>query len=174
DDLFVLSICQNHRLERFGYVLERLDIATGHVIWQNFNTYFNGGVQDFYKELYLRPDGNLEMIGVKRHGPYTEMFPGAWDLGARPSNYIRKVFDYNTGELLEAVAGQESFHTFLPHSPVFYPVVFDTSYLAINVSGAYLEDSTLTLGYLFNLLDKHHSLDSNITASSVLYETADT
>lgn len=170
NDLLISSFCINHKGEWYGYILEKLDIKTGTLKWQNYNTFYNNGIQDFYKNLYLRPDGNLEMIGIKHQGPYLDTLFAYWNNGGGYSNYVRKVFSYETGELLETLSSQDSITGIVPNFLTFYPIKFDSSYLALRQNLKEYGDS-LVYGYHFFELDSNHNLRDPLPLTSILYET---
>ncbi len=133
-DLVLLNYCVNYNGEIFGYILEQLDIQSGEIKWQNYSTFYNNGFQDVYKEVYLRPDGNLETVGMKRHGPYVDTLFGNWSFGNGKSNYVRKIFDYNTGELTIALIGKDSLSGIIPQDLNFFPLTIDSAYLNLQLS----------------------------------------
>jgi hypothetical protein len=173
DDLFLTSFCQNYNAEIYGYVFEKINIKTGEIKWQSYNTYYNNGLQDFYKNLYMRPDGNLEMIGIKRHGPYLDSIPLFWNVGGGKSNFIRKIFDYNNGNLLQSVIGQDSIGNIVPQYLNFYPIKFDNTYLAIKLIGE-VDNGIITYNYKFYEINNSQSLVDTLPIASILYETNDT
>ncbi len=172
NDLFLTSFCQNFNGEIYGYVFEKLDANSGQTLWQSFNTYYNNGLQDFYKNLYLRSDGKLEMIGIKHHGPYIDSIPAFWNTGGGKSNYIRKIFDYVNGNLLETIVGEDSISNIVPQYMNFYPVIFDSSYLAINLTGE-SSNGQITYGYKFYGLNSQNTLIDTLPIANILYETND-
>lgn len=172
-DLIISSYCINHRAELYGYVLEQIDINSGTVKWQNYSTYYNGGFQDHYKNMYLRDDGNLEMIGIKRHGEYLDTLFSYWNTGGGQSNYVRKVFEYNTGELINTVEGKDSIRNIAPSYQVFYPIKHDSAYVVLHQTGKELA-GTIKYGYDFYILNAEHNLTDTLPVASVLYETNDT
>lgn len=173
NDLIISSYCTNHRGELYGYILEQIDVVSGFVKWQNFSTYYNNGIQDHYKNLYLRPDGNLEMIGIKRQGEYLDTLYFYWNTGGGKSNYVRKVFDYNTGDLLQTIEGQDSVSYIIPSYQVFYPIKLDSAYLLLHQTGKEV-GVTIKYGYDFYTLDSDQELTDTMPITSVLYETNDT
>ncbi|MGB4849546.1 MAG: hypothetical protein WBP41_16605, partial [Saprospiraceae bacterium] len=172
DDLVLYSHCFNFNAEVYGYILEKLDIKTGQIKWQSYNTYYNGGLQDYYKNLWLRPDGRLEMEGIKRHGPYVDPTLGFWNVGGGKSNFVRKVFDYDTGDLVQTNIGLDSIGNIVPQYFNFYPVQFDSTYLALNLTGEEVND-TILYGYDFYRLDHQNNLTDTLPISTILYETND-
>lgn len=172
NDLVISSFCTNHRGELYGYILEQIDIFSGNVKWQNYSTYYNNGIQDHYKNMYLRPDGNLEMIGIKRHGEYPDTLLFYWNTGGGKSNYIRKVFDYNTGDLIQIIEGHDSIGGIIPSYQVFYPINLDSAYLLLHQTGKEIS-GTIEYGYDFYTLNAEEDLTDTLPIVSVLYETND-
>ncbi len=172
NDLIISSYCLNHRAEFYGYILEQIDINSGQVRWQNYSTYYNNGFQDHYKNMYLRDDGNLEMIGIKRHGEYLDTLFSYWNIGGGQSNYVRKVFDYNTGDLINTVEGKDSIRNIAPSYQVFYPIKIDSAYLVLHQTGKEV-DGTIRYGYDFYTLNEYHNLTDTLPISTVFFETTD-
>lgn len=168
-DLMILSFCVNYNGEIYGYILEQLDIITGETKWQNYSTFYNDGLQDVYQELYMRPDGQLEAIGMKRHGPYIDTIFGGWSFGYGKSNYVRKIFDYATGELTDTFIGKDSLTGILPQDLTFLPLKIDSSYLNIQFRLAE-EDSTYMLFTDFYQLDKQLNIVPLIPIGSIPYD----
>lgn len=155
-DLVILSNCVNYNGEIYGYILEQLDILTGDTKWQNYSTFYNDGLQDVYREIYMRPDGQLEAIGMKRNGPYVDTLFGGWSFGYGSSNYVRKIFDYTTGELTDIFIGRDSLTGLIPQDHIFLPLKFDSSYLNIR-NRLVEEDSMFMVVADFYQLDKQLS-----------------
>ncbi len=172
NDLMISSYCTNHRGELYGYILEQLDITTGDIKWQSYSTYYNNGLQDHYKNLYLRPDGNLEMIGIKRHGPYPDSLFFYWNTGGGKSDYVRKIFDYQSGDLKQTIIGRDSVDEIIPSYLTFYSVKFDSSYLVLD---QLLKGDIGTFSYAcdFYLLNSEQDLVDTIPISTIPYETSD-
>lgn len=172
NDLFISSYCLNYNGEIYGYILEKVDIQNGEIKWQSYNTYYNNGLQDYYKNLYLLPNGDLEMIGIKRHGPYLDSLFAFWNTGGGKSNFIRKDFDYNSGNLLQSYIGKDSIGHIAPTYLNFYPIKFDSTYLAVNLNGGE-ENGVLKYGYDFFKLNYLNDLENTLPISTILYETSD-
>jgi len=174
NDLIISSFEINYNAEYYGYILEQLDIHTGEIKWQNYSTYYNNGDQDYYKNLYLRPDGLLEMIGVKRQGPYSPTNFSIWNVGGATSSYVRKIFNYQTGELTKTVIGQDSFVGIIPHYLNFLPLQFDSLYLALQHSVTYNdENEPETYGLDFFTLNEFHNLSDTLPIRRIIYEPLD-
>lgn len=63
--MFILSPCQEKQtLNDRGFVLDKIDINTGTKIWSHYNTPYNNGDYDFYHEINLTKNGNIELFGV--------------------------------------------------------------------------------------------------------------
>lgn len=172
NDLMISNYCTNHRGELYGYILEQLDIESGEVKWQNFSTYYNDGMQDYYKNLNLRDDGNLEMVGIKRYGEYPDTLLFYWNNGGGSSNYIRKVFNYGNGDLVRIVEGHDVIQNIAPSYQEFYPIKQDSAYLVLQQTGKEM-DGTIKYGYDFYILNGDHNLMDSMPVASILYETDD-
>lgn len=93
------------------------------------------------------------MVGVKRHGlPSTDSIPFFWNLGGGQSNFIRKIYDYNTGNLLQTIYSKDSIANIIPRYLNFHPLNPDSSYLFAHQTGNELE-GTFIWGYNFLQLD---------------------
>jgi len=172
DDLFLSNYCTNHRAEFYGYILERLNIRTGEILWQNYSTYYNGGLQDHYKNLFVRPDGGLEMAGIKRHGPYLNTGFAYWNTGGGKSNFVRKVFDYESGELEQTIIGQDSIDFIIPSYLNHYAVEVDSMYFVAELTGKQ-SNGSIGYGVDFYVLNEKHNLVDSLPVGSILYETSD-
>lgn len=173
DDLLILSLAMNYNGETYGYILEQLDIESGQIKWQNYSTYYNEGIQDFYKDLYLRPDGQLEMVGIKRHGIYVDTIFAGWNVGSGKSNFVRKVFDYNTGHLINTTVSKDSIGNIIPTYLTFYPVVFDSIYIVAHQLGTQVGDN-FVWGFDFFKLDESNSMDDTLSSSEIIFESSNT
>ncbi len=172
DDIIIASQCFNFNAETYGYILEKLDIESGQMKWQNFHTFYNGGFQDYYKNMYLRPDGNVEMIGIKLHGEYVDSIFGYWNVGGGRSNFVRKIFNFESGELMKAIIGQDSVEDFIPQYVHFYPIKHDSAYVVLNLDYEII-NADYEYGYYFYELNHEHNLVGNQPKSRILYETPD-
>jgi len=103
DHLYTLASSRTPRQfpDLYGFVLEKIDIHSGEVLWNHHNTQYNGGNQDFYKRIHFTDNGDVDLIGVEPYQMDDE--GGNWGLGAYFSQSIRKVIGQEQGQILDAV-----------------------------------------------------------------------
>lgn len=94
--------------DRHGFVLDKLRIESGDVLWSHHNTINNSGIQDYYHKVNVRSDGHISLTGVEQFGGGDSPFN--WSLGGYNSNTIRKVINATDGSLLETVSASDSLH----------------------------------------------------------------
>ncbi|MEZ4909155.1 MAG: hypothetical protein R2771_16270 [Saprospiraceae bacterium] len=171
DYLYILSNSEEGGaiLDNWGFVLDKIDIRTGELIWKHQNTKYIGGEQDYYNEINIRNDGNLELVGVERYGTESNY---CFSCGAYFSNSIRKVIDANDGKLLKSYHAEDSICS--SHIPSGYfkhfPLIEDSLYLNAYTIGEDTGEISFPLydyGSTFHLLDKN--LDK-IQTSRILFE----
>lgn len=144
-------------LDDYGFILDKIDIETGELAWKHHNTMYVGGNQDFYHNINIREDGNIELVGVERHGPNQGLLN--WSLGAFNSNSIRKIIDINDGELIETYHAQDSIYEIYlqcRHNRLF-PLVEDSLYINAIMIGGYegeVSDPQYYYGTIFQLMDR--------------------
>lgn len=64
DFIYTMGVClEKQSLDDYGFVLDKIDIKTGHKIWSHFNTPYNNGKKDIYHNLYFT-DSKIEMVGA--------------------------------------------------------------------------------------------------------------
>ncbi len=77
----------------WGWTVRKLDLNTGNVIWKNGKTpdYPDNSQKMYeYDNMVLRPDGDIEVLGVKsKNNAYSTVLDG---------NPIRIIYDINTGK----------------------------------------------------------------------------
>ncbi|MEO6133010.1 MAG: T9SS type A sorting domain-containing protein [Saprospiraceae bacterium] len=173
NDLVLEHLCINYNAELYGYILEKLDIQSGVTKWQNYSTYYNNGFQDFYKDVYLRADGNLEMTGIKRFGPYLNPSLAYWNSGGGKSNFVRKIFDFQSGDLIRTIIGHDSIRDIVPPYLNFFPLKIDSSYLLLDQIGVETKGG-LVFGYNFYKLNDQQDIIDTLSQTSILYQTSDT
>ena len=172
DDLVLLHYCTNYKGSIYGYILEKINALSGVTDWQNYSTYYNGGLQDFYKIINLRSDGFLEMQGIKRLGHYIDTIPFYWNTGGATSNFVRKIFDYQTGNLTDIIESQDSIVGAVPHYLNFFTIKQDSSYLLSRMVLNYLSDK-YEYGHSFFPLDAFGNYVTSQPIGKVEYETTD-
>lgn len=101
NDIYLLaSSSEKQSLDDYGFVLDKIDIHTGDMIWTHHNTSNNGGQKDFYRSLQIS-DNNIEMVGMVE------------DTGRNYYASYKKI-DINTGKLIKyskASNALQSFYT---------------------------------------------------------------
>lgn len=172
-DLIINSLGINYNADVYGQVLSKIDIGSGEKKWEKFNTYYNAGVQDYYRNILRNSEGQLELNGIKRNGPYTDTDPtfSYWSMGRAKSNCIRKKINYETGEIISLTSGQDSFDV-VPVNTVHLGTSSDSHYLMIKNTGLQL-DSTFIFGYEFIALDENCNLIDTLPLTNIWYETND-
>ncbi len=140
DDLYILASSKTPRQfsDFYGFVLDKIDIHSGEVLWKHHNTQYNGGNQDFYNRIHFTSEGNLDLIGVEPYQMDGE--GGNWSLGAYHSQSIRKVISHQEGEMLESIQDQEKINEIKVPSLYFHQFSLfpDSLYLTATMVG---EDS---------------------------------
>jgi len=131
DDLYTLASSRTPRQfqDLYGFVLEKIDIHSGEVLWKHHNTQYNGGNQDFYKRIHFTEDGDLDLIGVEPYQMDDE--GGNWRLGAYNSQSIRKIISPQRGEETNVFRDSNKIYKFKIPSLYFnqFSILPDSLYL---------------------------------------------
>ena len=176
NDLYVLSDCGSpHNGDSHGYIFEKLNCKTGELLWKDINNYYTGDIPDLITNVQLRPGGNVELLGSKFDGMLPDN-PGlfeAWDFFVGGSNLMRKVYDSESGDIINEYVGIDSIGfpgRFLPQ----YAIEYDNKYLLIRQNGVFDEDGQ-PIGFSFNFfsIDANQNLIDPIAFDSIYYETQD-
>lgn len=171
DYLYVLNTARVRHLsipDHHGFVLDKIDYRTGELIWKYHNTIYIDGEQDYYKDIYLRGDGNIDLIGVERFGSQGVN----WNFPGSQSSPIRRTIDTQTGELLELQQGlfNISEANFPNYHYNLFPVIYDSIYLSTNAIGEYIGNSVYNYGYTLQILDRELNI---LDTSRQLFEMSD-
>ncbi len=169
NDYYALHIGTSPEPQTYGYVLEKLNIETGALLWQANSTYYNEGLQDFYKAVNKRADGELEMVGIMRSGEYVDDIPLAWEWGHGSSKCIRKVINDNSGELIEINISPDSLTQIGPLMLNFFPIIEDSLYL-YSSSEEWTVNGQYSYGYSFYLRNKHNHFIQTQPVSRVRFD----
>ena len=160
DDLFILSGSNEAGSipDHWGFVLDKIDLHTGETIWKHHNTINNGGNQDYYQQMQIQNDGNIELVGVERYK--NEGGTLNWSLGGYSSNAIRKIINIENGNLIQSYHAVDSLNEiYLPcrHFKI-YDLIYDSLYLSATMIGddvGEIGNPDFNYGITFQLLDKH-------------------
>ncbi|MEZ5048908.1 MAG: hypothetical protein R2766_04585 [Saprospiraceae bacterium] len=160
DDLLILSGSNEAGSipDHWGFVLDKIDLHTGEIIWKHHNTINNGGNQDYYQQMLIPNDGNIELVGVERYK--NEGGTLNWSLGGYSSNAIRKIINLENGNLIQSYHAVDSLNEiYLPcrHFKI-YDLIYDSLYLSATMIGddvGEIGNPDFNYGITFQLLDKH-------------------
>ncbi|TVR76011.1 MAG: T9SS C-terminal target domain-containing protein [Saprospirales bacterium] len=174
DYLYVLNTARVQHSsihDHHGFVLDKIDYRTGELIWKYHNTIYIDGQQDFYKDIFLRGDGNIDLIGVERFNSQG----GNWNFPGSQSSPIRRTIDSQTGELLDLQQGLFNIceANFPNYHYNLFPVVYDSIYLSTNAIGEYIGQAgnpVYDYGYTFQILDRELNI---IDTSRQVFEMSD-
>jgi len=112
------------------------------------------------------------MNGIMRHGPYLDIQPFYWNIGGGSSNFSRKVFDYEHGELLQTLVSQDTLIDVIPTYLNFFPIQFDLSCLYVRFKSS-SENGNYTFGYEFLTLDANQNLTDTTAIGYIPFEDSD-
>ena len=155
--------------QTYGYVLEKLDVQTGSLAWKINSTYYNGGLQDFYKAIHRRADGEIEMTGIMRSGEYLNDIPLAWEWGHGSSKSIRKVINESSGELIEAIISRDSITNIGPLMQNYFSILEDSLYIQTNME-EWTMNGEYSYGLVFYLRDKYNNLLDSLPVARVRFD----
>lgn len=160
--------------DAYGYILQAVDMGTGEQLWSSENTFFtNDTMQLYVKHMYLREDGDIELLGAIRLDSLIPN-PGLLDswIYQSPSAMFRRTINKNDGGLLFTKEGKDTVETYGLRIAQ-YMHQQDSTYLAF--AEMYVMDSSqlLKFGLVVNQLNSEH-LYTGSPIDTIFFETEDT
>jgi Secretion system C-terminal sorting domain len=153
-----------------GLILHCIDQNSGEVLWRKSHTKFTGNTEKegYWSEAFrIRDDGDLEVVGYRDNDPTFSTAPKL----AFTASPIRRIFDKQTGELIDAKYGnniKNGLHNFYGFGGNII-ASGDDNYFNIQPNPTIENGKLVDNLYFFNITD---NMDFDSTAiSSVQYHT---
>ncbi|MCB0692453.1 MAG: T9SS type A sorting domain-containing protein [Saprospiraceae bacterium] len=118
DDLLIWTRSRDAFLDPHGGMLSKVDKDTGEQKWVHYLNKDTGAgdTLESYRNMYINPDGNLELLG-KRSKRLSNHLAQIWRYGGAYIDPIRRIFDVSDGNLLETTINTNDTTSNELHSP---------------------------------------------------------
>lgn len=175
DDLFLYSKGIAANGDSYGYMLEKMNIQNGELIWSFYNTFYNNdSCQEVYNSILFDNDLNIELLGAKRASipPSNPDLFTMWDLGFDGSYLSIRSHDFSNGDLLKLIEGSDSLEF---HGTLIQQFQSKNEQFWI-MPNAIIDTNTPNLiqhGFEFYNVENDLTISQNSPFDTVLYQTDD-